>query len=62
MRGALTFKQRDVTRALKAAEKADQHVIGFEITKAGNIFVHTSKAERPSSTARDWDEALSNDR
>ena len=63
MRTALSFKERDVTRALKAAAKAGHQVTGFEITKAGNIFVHTGKTGQSASSADDdWDKALANDR
>ena len=38
-RGPLSFKQLDVTRALRAAVAAGLHVWGFEIDKDGKIVV-----------------------
>jgi hypothetical protein len=40
---ALMFKQRDVTRALKAAERAGIKVAGYTITKQGDISIRTAE-------------------
>ena len=44
-RGAQTFKQRDLTRALCAATAAGIEVQRFEIDKDGKISVVTNKPE-----------------
>ena len=62
-RGPLTFKLTDLKRALKGAAELGHQVIGFEITKAGSILVHTGKTSQPiPSTEDEWDKAISNDR
>ena len=63
-RGSLTFKQTDVTRLLKAAEKAGHHAPRVEITKDGKlVLVLNEAASQPaSSTEEDWEKALANDR
>ena len=43
-RGQQTFKQRDVTKALKAAVKAGMAIERFEIDKNGKIIIVTAKA------------------
>ena len=42
-RGQPTFKQSDLTKALKAAVKAGINVDRFEIDKSGRIVVVTAK-------------------
>ena len=42
-RGRLPFKQRDLTRALRAAAKAGQPVQRFEIDREGRIVVFVGK-------------------
>ena len=44
-RGQQTLKQRDVTKALKAAVKAGIAIERFEIDKNGKIVIVTAKAE-----------------
>jgi len=44
-RGQQTFKQRDVTKALKAAVKAGIAIERFEIDKDGKIIIVTAKAK-----------------
>jgi hypothetical protein len=44
-RGQQTFKQRDVTKALKAAVKAGIRIERFEIDMNGKIVIVTAKAE-----------------
>jgi hypothetical protein len=44
-RGQQTFKQRDVTKALKAAVKAGITIERFEIDKNGKIIIVPAKAE-----------------
>jgi hypothetical protein len=58
-RGPQTFKQGDVTKALKAAEKAGFKVNRFEIDRAGKIVIVAgrpdSAAEASNSDANEWD-------
>ena len=44
-RGQQTFKQREVTKALKAAVKAGIAIERFEIDKNGKIIIVTAKAK-----------------
>jgi hypothetical protein len=44
-RGQQTFKQRDLTKALKAAVKAGIAIERFEIDKNGKIIIVTAKAK-----------------
>ena len=44
-RGQQTFKQRDVTKALKAAVKAGIAIERFEIDKNGKIIIVIAKAK-----------------
>jgi hypothetical protein len=57
-RGAQTFKQGDVTKALKAAEKAGLKVQRAEVRRDGSILLDF---DRPPPASRDptvneWDE------
>ncbi len=57
-RGAQTFKQNDVTRALKAAEKAGLKVQRAEVRQDGSILLDF---DRPAAVPGDpnvneWDE------
>jgi hypothetical protein len=57
--GAQTFKQGDLTRALRAAEKAGYKVQGAEVRKDGSIRLDFGR--RPTALQRDldlneWDE------
>ena len=63
MRGRLSFKQRDLTRALKATKAAGHPAARVEIDKAGKItiFLSDEKPTALSSTAQDWEKALSSD-
>ena len=61
-RGPATFKQADVTRALRGAVAAGVEVQRIEIDKTGKIVVVTGKPERvPVSNINDWDEVLHGD-
>jgi hypothetical protein len=62
-RGRLTFRQSDLTRALKGAKQAGQVATRAEIDREGRILLTFSgEISTPPSPTRDWDEALSNDR
>jgi len=54
-RGPSTFRQRDVTAALKAATAAGIVVAGFEIDKDGKIIVRCGKSQDEQPTANEWD-------
>jgi hypothetical protein len=58
-RGPCTFKQRDVTKAVKAIVAAGGQVERVEIDKAGKIIiVIAAKPKESASIARnEWDEA-----
>jgi len=52
----LAFKQRDLTRALRAAAKAGQPVQRFEIDREGRIVVFVGKPERREKAGdNEWD-------
>ena len=61
-RGQQTFKQRDVTKALKATVKAGIAVERVEIDKDGKIIIVTAKAEDTvnggSPEKNEWDGVL----
>lgn len=46
-RGACTFRQRDLTKALKAAKDAGVPVARYEIDRAGTITIVTGKPAEP---------------
>jgi hypothetical protein len=56
-RSALTFKQQDVTRALRAAAAAGTEVQRVEIDKTGKITVVIGKPNEPIDEGVDneWD-------
>jgi hypothetical protein len=54
-RGAQTFKQGDVTKALKGAVRAGLKIKRVEIDKSGKIILFTGAAGEPMS-ANEWDE------
>lgn len=47
-RGPLTFRQRDVTAAVKAVVDAGCAVARVEVDKSGKIIVHTDLARAPA--------------
>jgi hypothetical protein len=57
-RGPSTFRQQDVTRALRATVAAGIEVERVEIDKDGKIVVVASKVKQPGeegSTVNEWD-------
>jgi hypothetical protein len=57
-RAPSTFRQQDVTRAVKAVAAAGVHIARVEIDKAGKIVIITADATgRPSemTEANEWD-------
>ena len=58
MRGRVSFKESDLTRAIRAAIKAGLRVVGFEISPVtGTIVVHTDKPE-DNAKANPWDRII----
>ena len=58
-RGPISFKGTDLKRAINTAKDAGLEVSHFEITKAGSIVVHVSKADGGVTEADDsWDKAV----
>ena len=61
-RGPCTFRQQDVTRALRATIAAGMEVQRIEIDRMGKIVIVTGKPEgEPNGNATSWDKALSRD-
>lgn len=61
-RGPATFKQADVTRAVRGTVAAGVEVQRIEIDQSGKIVVVAGKPERvPVSNINDWDEVLHGD-
>jgi hypothetical protein len=54
-----TFRQQDVTRAVKAVAAAGVHIARIEIDKAGKIVIIAAGAGEPGETteANEWDRA-----
>lgn len=50
-RAPLTFRQRDVTAAIKAAEAAGKEVFGVRISRDGTIMLITARDGVPEDTA-----------
>jgi hypothetical protein len=53
-RGRCTFRQRDVTAAIKAAKAAGEEVVRVEVGRDGNIIIVTSKSEARLGLVRDY--------
>ena len=62
-RGRCTFREADLTRALRAAKKAGADVARAEIARDGKIVLVLNKAgEAPSRSERnEWDEINGDD-
>jgi hypothetical protein len=56
-----TFKQNDVTRALKAAAAAGLPVGRVEISPDGRIVVWLNSSTETSSDINPWDKVLTNE-
>jgi hypothetical protein len=57
-RGPSTFRQRDVTAAVRAVVAAGVEVVRVEIDKSGRIVVTTGKPNEPaveSTGGNEWD-------
>jgi hypothetical protein len=60
-RGSSTFRQQDVTRALKATVAAGIEVQRIEIDKTGKIVVVTGKATVEPGDHNSWDDVLTHE-
>jgi hypothetical protein len=56
-RAPATFRQQDVTRAVKAVTAAGVHIARIEIDKAGKIVIITTDPAHPAQSAEvnEWD-------
>jgi hypothetical protein len=56
-RGPATFRQQDVTRAVKAVAAAGVHIARIEIDKTGKIVIITAGPTEPDETteSNEWD-------
>jgi hypothetical protein len=54
-RGPATFKQQDLSRALKAVVTAGVKVARIEIDRAGKIVLVTSEMAQAVPEANEWD-------
>ena len=59
-RGPLTFRQRDVTAAIRAAKAAGEEVLRVEIDRSGRIVVVTARGSAAEPQANEWDDLLGN--
>jgi hypothetical protein len=62
-RGPCTFKQADITKAVKAVAKAGVQVARVEVDKSGRIVIITGKPGEANGgeSANPWDTVLSDD-
>lgn len=58
-RGPATFRQRDVTAAVKAVKAAGDEIARVEIGKDGKIVIITSREAEVAREIDEWDRALS---
>jgi hypothetical protein len=54
-RGRQTFKQGDVTKAIKGATQAGVRVARVEITEDGRIIIHVENNEPKAAPRGEWD-------
>jgi hypothetical protein len=54
-RGSCTFRQRDLTRAVKAVIAAGLRVVGVKVSAEGNIEVVTGDGENLPLGGNEWD-------
>jgi hypothetical protein len=60
-RRASTFRQGDLTRAVKAVVAAGLRVAGIKVSAQGDIEVVTGAGQASGKSENDWDKALSRD-
>ena len=56
-RGPLTFKQLDLTRAIKAARAAGLEIARLRVNRDGDIIVEIGKPREPTAEKNEWDDA-----
>jgi hypothetical protein len=54
--GRCTFKEADLTRALRAVKKAGREVVRAEIARDGRIVLVFKKSEEALVERNEWDE------
>jgi hypothetical protein len=54
-RAPSTFRQQDVTRAVKAVRCAGVDIVRVEIAKDGRIIIVTAADTEPKAEANEWD-------
>jgi hypothetical protein len=54
-RAQSTFRQQDVTRAVKAVVKAGVDIARIEVAKDGRIIIVTAADTDPKAEANEWD-------
>jgi hypothetical protein len=62
-KGPYAFRQRDLTRAVKAVIAAGLRVAGVKVSPQGDIEVVTaSEAKQDEPASNEWDEGLRHDK
>jgi hypothetical protein len=56
-RAPATFRQQDVTRAIRAAIAAGVDIARIEVAKDGTIVIVTAADTEPKGEANEWDRA-----
>ena len=54
-RAPATFRQSDITKAIRAARKAGVENVRVEIAKDGRIVIVTAADSEPKAEANEWD-------
>jgi hypothetical protein len=54
-RGQLAFRQKDVTRVVRAVSAAGQSIQRVEIDREGKIVVFVGKPEEQDTEGNEWD-------
>ena len=57
-RGPSTFKERDLTRAVRAVVKAGLEVARIDIDRTGQIRIVIGNGDRGATTENPWERAL----
>ena len=57
-RGPSSFRQSDLTRAIKALKAAGERVAGVRFDSAGKPVIITGKGESAAAAPNPWDEAV----
>jgi hypothetical protein len=55
-RGPLTFRQRDLTAAVKAVAAAGYEIARVRVSRAGDIIVEIGKPREPAGDKNEWDD------